>query len=64
MATRADTFVSWTWSAVLAGVFASLVVQIILIMLGLGVGLLTVSAATATENTPESRPTPAVIRAR
>ena len=41
--------VGWTWSAVLAGVFTSLVVQILLTMLGLGVGLLTVDVATAAD---------------
>jgi hypothetical protein len=33
-----NAFFGWTWSAVLAGVFASLVVQILLTMLGFGVG--------------------------
>ena len=41
--------VGWTWSAVLAGVFTSLVVQILLTMLGFGVGLLTVDVATAAD---------------
>jgi hypothetical protein len=41
--------VGWTWSAVLAGVFTSLVVQILLTTLGFGVGLLTIDLATATE---------------
>jgi hypothetical protein len=39
----------WTWSAVLAGVFASLVTQILLTMLGFGVGFLTVDVPTANE---------------
>jgi hypothetical protein len=39
----------WTWSAVLAGLFASLVVQILLTMLGFGVGLLSVDLPTANE---------------
>ena len=39
----------WTWSAVLAGLFASLVVQILLTMLGFGVGLLSVDVPTAAE---------------
>ncbi len=48
MAPRKTTAtVAWTWSAIFTGVIASLVVQILLTMLGLGVGLLTVSAATA-----------------
>ena len=33
-----NAFFGWTWSAVLAGVFASLVVQILLTMLGFGIG--------------------------
>jgi hypothetical protein len=37
----------WTWQAVLAGVFTSLTVQILLTMLGLGVGLLSIDIATA-----------------
>lgn len=40
-------FFGWTWSAVLAGVFASLVVQILLTMLGLGVGLLAIDIPSA-----------------
>lgn len=53
MASRATTTISnaffvWTWSAVLAGVFASLVVQILLTMLGIGVGLLSIDIPTAT----------------
>jgi hypothetical protein len=40
-------FFDWTWSAVLAGVFTSLVVQILLVMLGFGLGLLTVDVPTA-----------------
>src|SRR5947207_1088024 len=49
MATRVATisFFGWTWSAVLAGVFASLVVQILLLMFGFGVELLAVDAPTA-----------------
>jgi hypothetical protein len=39
----------WTWSAVLAGLVASLVVQILLTMLGFGVGLLSIDVPTATE---------------
>jgi hypothetical protein len=41
-----NAFFGWTWSAVLAGVFASLVVQILLTMLGFGVGLLAIDVAT------------------
>jgi hypothetical protein len=49
MATRAvpHAFFAWTWSPVLAGVFASLVVQILLTMLGFGIGLLAFDTPTA-----------------
>src|SRR5436190_3269875 len=49
MATRSvSTFsVSWTWSAVAAGVLTSLVLQLLFSMLGLGVGLLVVDVPTA-----------------
>src|SRR3954449_10594605 len=48
MASRAvpNAFFGWTWSAVLAGVFASLVVQIRLTMLGFGIGLLAIDTPT------------------
>src|SRR5438067_1602642 len=42
-----NAFFGWTWSAVLAGVFASLVVQILLTMLGFGIGLLAIDIPTA-----------------
>src|ERR1043166_8208717 len=42
---------SWTWSAVIAGVFASLLVQILLTMLGLGIGIVAVDIST-TSNEP------------
>src|SRR5437868_15444414 len=45
--TMPNAFFGWTWSAVLAGVFASLVVQILLTMLGFGVGLLAIDVPTA-----------------
>src|SRR3954451_7564913 len=49
MAIRAipNAFFGWTWSPVLAGVFASLVVQILLVMLGFGIGLLAIDIPTA-----------------
>jgi hypothetical protein len=49
MATRAvpHAFFAWTWSPILAGVFASLVVQILLAMLGFGIGLLAIDVPTA-----------------
>src|SRR5437763_7422642 len=42
-----NAFFGWTWSAVLAGVFASLIVQILLTMLGFGIGLLAIDIPTA-----------------
>jgi hypothetical protein len=45
--TTSVSFFGWTWSAVLAGVFTSLVIQILLTMLGFGIGLLTVDIPTA-----------------
>jgi hypothetical protein len=41
------SYFGWTWSAVLAGVFTSLVVQILLVMLGFGIGLLAIDVPTA-----------------
>jgi hypothetical protein len=38
----------WTWSAVASGVIASLVVQVLLTMLGLGVGLVSFDATSST----------------
>lgn len=43
-----NVFFGWTWSAVLAGVFTSLVVQILLTMLGFGIGLIAIDIPTAT----------------
>src|SRR3954463_8964325 len=45
--TLQNPFFGWTWSAVLAGVFASLIVQILLTMLGFGIGLLAIDVPTA-----------------
>ncbi len=51
MAPRKTTAtVAWTWSAIFTGVIASLVVQILLTMLGLGVGLLSISSTTASNS--------------
>ncbi|TKV77720.1 hypothetical protein FDV58_29375 [Bradyrhizobium elkanii] len=62
MATRAvpPAFFAWTWSPVLAGVFASLVVQILLTMLGFGIGLLAIDAPTAA-SAPASAGWPAFV---
>ena len=48
MAVRSVPFsVSWTWSAVFAGVLTSLVLQLLFSLLGLGIGTLMVDATTA-----------------
>jgi hypothetical protein len=62
MATRAvpHAFFAWTWSPVLAGVFASLVVQILLTMLGFGIGLLAIDTPTAA-SAPASAGWPAFV---
>jgi hypothetical protein len=48
-AARENIVVGWTWSAILAGVLASLVAQIMLTMLGFGLGLLSIDIPTANE---------------
>jgi hypothetical protein len=53
MAVRSYTFVGWSWSAVFAGVIASLVFQILLVMAGFGFGLLTIDVPTA-ESAPKA----------
>lgn len=50
----------WTWSAVLAGVVTSLIIQALLTMLALGVGLLSVDIPTAT-NAPITTSTAALL---
>lgn len=40
----------WAWSAVIAGVIASLVVQILLALLGFGIGLLSIDVPTASSS--------------
>ncbi|MCP1838127.1 hypothetical protein ACVIHI_000502 [Bradyrhizobium sp. USDA 4524] len=62
MATRAvpHAFFSWSWSPVLAGVFASLVIQILLTMLGFGIGLLAIDTPTAA-SAPASAGWPAFV---
>src|SRR5438270_2540073 len=47
MTLRAFSFAGWTWSAVFAGVIASLVFQVLLLMIGFGLGLLTIDVPTA-----------------
>ena len=53
MAIRFYTFTGWSWSAVFAGVIASLVFQVLLVMAGFGFGLLTVDVPTA-EGAPKA----------
>jgi hypothetical protein len=48
-ASNVNVFAGWTWSAILAGVFASLGAQILLTMLGLGAGLLSIDVPMANE---------------
>jgi hypothetical protein len=47
MALRTFTFTGWSWSAVFAGVVASLIFQVLLIMAGFGFGLLSIDVPTA-----------------
>jgi hypothetical protein len=47
MAIRNFTFSGWSWSAVFAGVIASLIFQVLLVMAGYGLGLLTIDVPTA-----------------
>ncbi len=47
MAIHTLTFRGWTWSAVFAGVIASLIFQVLLTMAGFGLGLLTIDIPTA-----------------
>jgi hypothetical protein len=53
MALRTYTFAGWSWSAVFAGVIASLVFQVLLVMAGFGFGLLTIDVPTA-ESAPKA----------
>jgi hypothetical protein len=47
MTVRTFSFSGWTWSAVFAGGIASLVFQVLLLMVGFGLGLLTIDVPTA-----------------
>jgi hypothetical protein len=53
MALRSFTFSGWSWSAVFAGVIASLIFQVLLVMAGFGFGLLTIDVPTA-EGAPKA----------
>jgi hypothetical protein len=46
MTLRSYSFSGWTWSAVIAGVVTSLIFQVLLLMAGYGVGLLTIDVPT------------------
>ena len=50
----------WTWSAILAGVVTSLIIQALLTMLALGVGLFTIDLPTAA-NAPVTVSTAALL---
>ena len=47
MARASIASAGWTWSAVISGVIASLVVQVLLTMLGLGIGLVSFDASSS-----------------
>ena len=47
MAVRTYSFAGFSWSAVFAGVIASLVFQVLMVMVGFGLGLLTTDVPTA-----------------
>ena len=46
-ATSSATQAAWTWSAVLGGVITSLIIQVILATLGIGIGLVATDVPTA-----------------
>jgi hypothetical protein len=58
--TTTQTRVMWSWSAVAAGTLTSLVLQVMLTMLGLGVGLIATDVSTA-NNAPVAVSTAAVL---
>src|SRR5947209_14621258 len=47
MAVRTFSFTNWTWSSVFAGTIAALIFQVLLMMIGFGLGLLTIDVPTA-----------------
>lgn len=59
-ALASDARVAWSWSAVIAGSLTSLIVQVLLVMLGLGVGLISTDVPTA-NNAPVVVSTAAVL---
>jgi hypothetical protein len=58
--TASEARVMWSWSAVIAGTLTSLVIQVMLTMLGIGVGLITTDVSTAA-NAPVTVSTAAVL---
>src|SRR5437764_1970106 len=44
--THTFTFIGWSWSAVVAGVVTSLIFQVLLVMIGFGLGLLSIDVPT------------------
>jgi cytochrome bd-type quinol oxidase subunit 2 len=59
-ATAAQARVMWSWSAIVAGTLTSLIIQVMLTMLGLGVGLISTDVPTAA-NAPVTVSTAAVL---
>ena len=47
MALRTYSFAGWSWSAVFVGTIASLIFQVLLVMVGFGLGLLSIDVPTA-----------------
>src|SRR5918995_1621278 len=58
--TASEARVMWSWSAVIAGTLTSLVIQVMLTMLGIGVGLIATDVPTAA-NAPATVSTAAVL---
>ena len=59
-ATASQARVMWSWSAIVAGTLTSLIIQVMLTMLGLGVGLIATDVPTAA-NAPVTVSTAAVL---
>lgn len=58
--TASEARVMWSWSAVIAGTLTSLIIQVMLTMLGIGVGLIATDVPTAA-NAPVTVSTAAVL---
>lgn len=59
-ASASEARVMWSWSAVIAGTLTSLIIQVLLTMLGIGVGLIATDVPTA-NNAPVAVSTAAVL---